>query len=192
MVEVKTGDFVVPGDFLATTEEFVPSDGTYEESGKIYSSSVGVVLVDARTKHVSVFSRILGPPTLKHGDIVIGRIEEVREQSANVFIGAVRGREDRELPLPNLGSIHISQTHTGYVKDLNMQFKAGDIVRAKVLNARREPVQLTTAGEDLGVIVARCSRCRGFLEREGSRLICPNCENIEFRKLANDYRKGIL
>jgi exosome complex component CSL4 len=192
MVEVKTGDFVVPGDFIATTEEFVPSDGTYEESGKIYSSSVGVVLADVRTKHVSVFSRILGPPVLKPGDVVICRIEEVREQSTNVFIGAIRGREGRELPLPNSGTIHISNTHTGYVKDLSTQFRPGDIVRAKVLNARREPVQLTTAGEDLGVIVARCSRCREFLELEGTKLHCPNCDNVEFRNLANDYRKGIL
>jgi exosome complex component CSL4 len=192
VVEVKTGDFVVPGDFLATAEEFVPSDGTYEENGKIYSATVGIVLIDARKKHVSVFSKALGPPILKPGDIVIGRIDEVRDQVANVSIGAVRGREERELPLPNTGAIHISQTRAGYVKDLSTQFKAGDIVRAKVLNARREPVQLTTSGEDLGVIVARCSRCRAFLEREGSRLRCPHCENVEFRKLASDYRKGMF
>ncbi len=191
MVEIKTGDFVVPGDFLATTEEFVPGDGVYEETGKIYSFCAGVVLVDARTKHVSVFSRILGPPTLKRGDVVIGRVEDVREQSANVFIGVLRGREDRELFL-NSGTIHISQTHTGYVKELNKQFKPGDIVRAKVLIARREPVQLTTAGEELGVIVAKCSRCRGLLERDGTKLRCPSCGNVEFRKLANDYRKGVL
>ena len=191
MVDVKTGDFVVPGDFIATTEEFVPGDGAYEEDGKIYSSTTGVVLVDARTKHISVFSRILGPPTLKRGDVVICRVEDVRDQSANIFIGALRGREDRELSM-NSGTIHISQTHTGYVKELSKQFKPGDIVRAKVLNARREPIQLTTAGEELGVIVARCSQCRGFLERDGTKLRCSSCGNVEFRKLANDYRKGVL
>ncbi|MDI6643048.1 MAG: exosome complex RNA-binding protein Csl4 [Candidatus Hodarchaeaceae archaeon] len=192
MVEVRTGDFVVPGDFLATTEEFVPGEGAYEEGGKIYASSTGVVLVDARMKRISVFSRVLGPPTLKRDDVVVGRVDEVRDQSANVYIGVLRGREDRELPLPNLGMIHISQTHTGYVKDLAKQFKPGDIVRARVLNARREPVQLTTAGDELGVIVAACSRCRALLEREGTKLRCPNCGNVEFRKLANDYRQGVL
>ena len=192
MAEIKTGDFVVPGDFLATAEEFVPGDGAYEEGGKIYAASTGVVLVDVRTKRISVFSRTAGPPTLKRGDIVIGRVEEVREQTANVYIGVLRGREDRELPLPNLGMIHISQVHTGYVRDLDRQFKPGDIVRAKVLNARREPVQLTTAGDELGVIVATCSRCREPLERDGTKLRCQNCGNVEFRKLANDYRRGVL
>ncbi len=192
MPEIKTGDFVVPGDFLATAEEFVPGDGAYEEEGKVYAASTGVVLVDTRAKRISVFSRALGPPTLKRDDVVVGRIEEVRDQSANVHIGVLRGREDRELPLPTSGSIHISQTHTGYVNDLSDQFRAGDVVRARVLNARREPVQLTTAGDELGVIVASCSRCRTLLEREGTKLRCPNCGNVEFRKLVNDYRQGVL
>lgn len=192
MAEIKTGDFVIPGDFLATAEEFVPGDGAHEEDGKIYSSCTGVVLVDVQTKHISVFSRALGPPALKRGDVVVGRVEEVRDQSANIYIGVLRGREDRELPLPNMGTIHVSQVHTGYVEDMHRQFKPGDIVRARVLNARREPVQLSTAGDDLGVIVAACSRCRALLEREDSKLRCSGCGNLEFRKLASDYRQGSL
>lgn len=192
MAEIKTGDFVVPGDFLATAEEFVPSDGAYEEDGKIYSSCAGVVLVDVQTKHISVFSRILGPPTLKRGDTVVGRVEEVRDQSANIYIGVLKGREDRELPLPNIGTVHVSQVRTGYVKEMHRQFKPGDIVRARVLDAHRESIQLSTAGDDLGVIVAACSRCRTLLEQEDSKLRCPECGNIEFRKLASDYRQGIL
>lgn len=192
MGEIKTGDFVIPGDFLATAEEFVPGDGAYEEGGKIYSSCTGVVLVDVRTKHISVFSRTPGPPALKRGDVVIGRVEEVRDQGASVYIGVLRGREDRELPLPNMGTIHVSQVHTRYVEDLHRQFKPGDIVRARILNARREPVQLSTAGDSLGVIVAACSRCRALLEREDSKLRCLECGNVESRKLASDYRQGAL
>lgn len=192
MPEVSTGDFVVPGDFLATAEEFVPGNGAYEENGKIYAANTGVVLVDARTKHISVFSRAAGVPTLKRGDIIIGRIEEVRDQNATVIIGRLRGREDRALPPPNVGSIHISQTDAGYVKDLSREFRVGDIVRAKVINANREPVQLSTVGEDLGVIVAFCSRCRSPLTRQGKKLVCDSCGNVEFRKIANDYRKGVL
>jgi len=192
MAEIKTGDFVVPGDFLATAEEFVPAEGAYEEGDKIYSSCTGVVLVDVRTKHISVFSRTSGPPTLKRGDTVLGRVEEVRDQSANIHIGILKGREDRELPLPNMGTVHVSQVHTGYVKEMRRQFKPGDIVRAQVMNASREPVQLSTAGDNLGVVVAACSRCRTPLEREDSKLRCPECGNVEFRKLASDYRQGAL
>ncbi|MFH1820963.1 MAG: exosome complex RNA-binding protein Csl4 [Methanobacteriota archaeon] len=191
MAETNTGDFVVPGDFLATTEEFVPGNGAYEEDGKIYAASTGVVLVDARAKQISVFSRTAGVPTLKRGDIILGKIDEVREQTASVVIGALRGRENRELPPPNNGSIHISQTDSGYVKELGKEFRVGDVVRAKVLSANREPVQLTTVGEDLGVVVASCARCRNPLSREGKKLVCGACGNVEFRKMANDYRKGV-
>ena len=192
MAEIKTGDFVVPGEFLSTSEEFMPGDGAYEEEGNIYSSCTGVVLVDVRTKRISVFSRTSVPPMPKRGDVVIARVEEVRDQVASVRIGVLRGREDRPLPLPVTGTIHVSQTSDKYVKDLSREFKAGDIVRTKVLNARRVPIQLSTVGANLGVLLAACSRCRTSLDKEDTRLKCPNCGNIEFRKIASDYRRGIL
>jgi exosome complex component CSL4 len=192
MAEIKTGDFVLPGDFLATTEEFVPGDCAYEESGKIYSASTGVVLVDARVKKISVFARVKGPPLVKPGDIIIGQVEDVREQSVNVSIGVLRGREDREIPSPKSGSIHISQANTSYVRELGKLFRVGDVVRAKVIGTQREQAQLTTAGSDLGVLIAACSRCRSVLERDGTKLRCTNCGNVDFRKIASDYRQGAL
>lgn len=190
--EIKTGDFVIPGDFLATAEELMPGDGAYEEGGNIYSSCTGVVLLDVRTKKASVHPKTQTPPVLKSGDIVIGRIEKTGEQRADVWIGVLRGRENRQLPPPDLGSIHVSNIRKEYVKELGDQFKPGDIVRARVINARRKPVQLSTDSDDLGVIVAACSKCRVPLEIEDSKLKCPNCRRVETRKIASDYRQGIL
>jgi exosome complex component CSL4 len=119
-------------------------------------------------------------------------VEDVREQSATVSLGVLRGREDRELPCPKMGSIHVSKTHVGYVSDLGTAFRPGDVVRAKVLFTQKEPVQLTTVGNDLGVLVALCSKCRSVLDREGSKLRCANCGSIETRKLTSDYRQGVL
>ncbi|MEW6592565.1 MAG: exosome complex RNA-binding protein Csl4 [Candidatus Hadarchaeota archaeon] len=192
MTEIKTGDFVLPGDFLATAEEFVPGEGAYDEGGKIYAASTGVVLVDSRNKKISVFSRPKGPPALRPGDAIIGRVDDVREQSVSIEIGAMRGREDRELPAPKMGSVHISQANTSYVRDLSYLFKVGDIVRAKVVSTQREQAQLTTASKEFGVLVASCSRCKTTLDRDGTKLRCPNCGNIENRKTASDYRQGAL
>ncbi len=192
MVEVKTGDFVVPGAFLATAEEFMPGEGAYEEDGEVYSSCTGVVLVDVRTKRISVFPRTAVPPELKRGDIVVGKVEEVRDQTASVYVGVLRGREDRQLPLPDFGTIHISEVRGSYLKDLSREFKPGDIVRARVMNVRRGTIQLTTVGDNLGVIMAACSRCRTPLDRDDTKLKCPSCGNVELRKLASDYRQGVL
>lgn len=191
-MEVKTGDFVMPGDFLATAEEFVPGEGAYEEEGNIYSSTVGVVLVDIRTKKISVFSKTKPPSHLKMGDVIIGRVEEVHDQYATVFIAARVGEENRELPPPRIGILHVSKVQVGFVKILSHMFRAGDIVKAKVLNAQPEIVQLTTIGRDLGVLIAYCSRCRTPLNRDGSKLKCPNCGSVESRKLSTQYRQGVL
>lgn len=190
--EIRTGDFVIPGDFLATAEEFIPGEGAYEENDEIYSSSTGIVLMDAREKKVSVHQKTSMPPSLKSGDIVIGRIEKVRSQMANVSVGILRGREDRQLPSSGDGIIHISKVSEDYVEDLDQQFKPGDIVRAKVLSTNRGSMRLSTIGDSLGVLVALCSKCRTVLEKEDSKLKCPNCGNIEARKIPKDYRKGIL
>ncbi len=192
MVEVKTGDFVLPGDNLATVEEFFPGEGVYEEGGGIYSSSVGMVLIDVRTKRISVFPKPKTPTVLKQGDIIIGRVEDVREQSLNVSLGVLRGREERELPSPKVGTLHVSRAHTGYVRELDRLFRSGDIIRAKVIGAQKEQVQLSTAGKELGVLVALCFRCRSVLDREGSKLKCSNCGSLETRKTTDDYRQGVL
>ncbi len=191
---IKTGTFVVPGVFLSTVEEFMPGEGAYEENGKVYSSCAGLVLVDLRTRRISVFPAA-APPILKRGDTIIGEVEEVTPQRADVSIEILHGHEGRELPPPRVGTIHVSHTSKSYVRDATKKFRVGDVVRARVLNVGRELVQLSTEGEDLGVIFTKCSRCSTPLEVENQRtgkLKCPICEKVEFRKLARDYRKGVL
>lgn len=190
--EVKTGDFAMPGDLLATSEEFIPEEGIYEEDNGLYSAQTGVVLMDIDSKKISVHPKTNSPPVLKQGDIVIGRVEEIRGQIANVQIGAIRGSEDREISSSGDAIIHISKVSDDYVEELDDEFKPGDIIRARVVNAGRGSVKLTTADENLGILVGLCSKCRSVLEKKNGKLKCPNCENVESRKIANDYRQGIL
>lgn len=190
--KVKTGDFVVPGDFLATSEEFVPSAGAYEKEGEIYSSCTGVVLMDVREKKVSVHAKTNVPPSLDRGDIVVGRVEEIKGQVANVAVGFMRGREDRQLPPTGDAVVHISKIRDRYVEEVGQEFKPGDIVRARLLNVERGSMKLSTVDDNLGVLVALCSECRTVMDKENSKLKCPNCGKVESRKIASDYRQGIL
>ncbi|MFP4005928.1 MAG: exosome complex RNA-binding protein Csl4 [Candidatus Hadarchaeia archaeon] len=190
--KVETGDFVVPGDFLATPQEFIPSEGVYEEENGVYSSRTGIVLKDADSKEISVHPKTSIPPVFKEGDIVIGRIGRIRGQIANVEIGAIRGSEDREIPYIEEAIIHISKISDEYVDDIEDELKPGDIVRARVTGVAENSLRLSIVDTSLGVLVALCSKCRAVLEREDSDLKCPECGNVEGRKLANDYRQGIL
>ncbi|TDA32852.1 MAG: RNA-binding protein [Hadesarchaea archaeon] len=192
MEEIRTGTFVVPGTFLSTVEEFLPGEGVYEEGGKVYASCAGLVLVDLRTRKISVIPRS-SPPVLKRGDIVLGEVEDVGPQRVEITIGSLRRNENRQLPPPRLGILHVSKVSKGYVRDLEKKFRVGDIVRAKVGEVGREIIQLSTAEDDLGVILAKCFNCNTTLKVENlkmGKLKCPVCKRVEFRKLANDYGKG--
>lgn len=190
--EIKSGDFVVPGDFLATVEEFIPNEGVYEEGHNVYSSRTGVVLKDADSKKISVHPKTDTPPVLKKGDIVIGMIDQIRGQIANVDIAAIRGKEDREPSFSGDSIIHISNISDDYVEEIEDELKPADIVRAKVTDMAKNSAKLSIVGDSLGVLVAFCSRCRYEMEKSDSKLKCPNCGSVESRKIANDYRQGIL
>ncbi len=190
--QVKTGDFVVPGDFLATAEEFVPDEGVYEENDEIYSAVTGVTLMDIDSKKISVHPKTGTPPVFKEGDIVIGRVSRIRGQIANVEVGAIRGKDDRELPFSEDAIVHISEISDDYVDEIGDELRPLDIIRAKVISAQKGSVKLSTKGESLGVLVSFCSKCRNLLEKKNSDLKCPNCGNVTSRKITNDYRQGIL
>ncbi|MDD1763986.1 MAG: RNA-binding protein, partial [Methanobacteriaceae archaeon] len=56
-MKAKSGDFVLPGDALGVTEEFLPSEWTYEEEGKIRSLVAGTVSIDQKNKKISIIPK---------------------------------------------------------------------------------------------------------------------------------------
>jgi len=185
--KLETGDFVVPGDVLGVEEEFMPGENAFVEDGVIYSSATGKVQFDQRARRVSVFPTCPLPPIPTKGDTVIGRVSYIRGQFAHVDIVFVEGETNREIPAAPEGAIHISQARKNYVKDLTDQFQIGDVVRAKVINPNREPMILSTVGDEYGVILAKCKNCRSPLALKGRRLYCDVCDRYEIRKVSTMY-----
>ncbi len=118
------------------------------------------------------------PPLPRVGDVVIGRVVEVKPQAVIVQIISIEGREnDREIATSKLAGIHISEIKEGFVEDITKEFKiGGDVIRARVIANEKSPIQLSTKGPDLGVVYALCSRCRTPLIRRGDKLICRAVE----------------
>ncbi|BAD85358.1 RNA-binding protein, containing S1 domain [Thermococcus kodakarensis KOD1] len=187
---VKNGDLVLPGDYLGVIEEFLPGDGVREENGELYATRAGKVRIDSDKMEISVEPVTDVPPLPRVGDVVIGRVVEVKPQAVIVQIISIEGREnDREIATSKLAGIHISEIKEGFVEDITKEFKIGDVIRARVIANEKSPIQLSTKGPDLGVVYALCSRCRTPLIRRGDKLICPRCGNVETRKLSSLYRK---
>lgn len=187
--ELEKGGFVLPGELVGTTEEFKPGEGTTVSAGDIYSTATGNVLIDRKARVVSVRPRTLTPNILKVGDVVYGKITDVRESGAMVEVAGIEGKEDREIVNVRSGDIHVSNVRDSYVKRLSDEFRPYDIVRARVLDTER--IRLTAAEDSLGVVKAYCSNCKGELVLEGKKLKCPVCNMTETRKISTEYGKGI-
>ena len=64
-----------------------------------------------------------------------------------------------------------------------------DIIKARVIDEKN--LKLSTQEDEMGVIKSLCSVCRREMNREGDLLKCPECGNVEKRKLSSDYGKGV-
>jgi exosome complex component CSL4 len=177
-------EMVLPGDELAASEEYMPGSGTYERGGTIFAAVTGVkrVMEGEMTLAVIPFRKT---PVLSAGDVVVGEVTGVSNALINVSVAYIEG-EGSKRKASGDGVVHVSKASRDFNDDLRKLFGAGNIVRASVLQAVPS-LQLSTEGEELGVIQARCPRCRSVMSRAGRDLRCNECERDERRKLASDY-----
>jgi len=106
--ELEKGAFVIPGELVGTTEEFKSGEGTTVSAGDIYSTATGNVFIDRKARIVMVRPSTITPNILKVGDIIYGKITDVRDSGAMVEIAGIEGKEDREIVNVRLGDIHVS------------------------------------------------------------------------------------
>jgi exosome complex component CSL4 len=178
--------FVMPGDVIGTTEEYIAGDGTYETDGKIYSASTGYVEIDTNAMSIKVKSVTSTPVVLKPDDIVYGTVSDIKGGLAVVEVAGAEGKSRSIASGSSNGSLHISKVQDEFIKDIGLAVKTGDIIRAKVIQA--EPsLQLTTKDKNLGVIISKCLDCAQPLERDGINARCPGCKRVYAKKLAEDY-----
>ncbi len=187
----ETREFVLPGDMIGTAEEFISNNNTFKYGGNIYSSATGQVNINNKTRAISVVPKTDVPPMIRNGDVVIGRVNDLRSSVALVEIAIIEGKGEREIVNLQPAAIHVSNVKDSYVKSLDYEFSPFDLVRAKVIDVKS--MRLSTSGNNLGVIKAYCSKCNVSMEKQlnngnkDSKLKCPVCGNIESRKLAANY-----
>jgi exosome complex component CSL4 len=181
------GKVVFPGSFLATEEEFVTGKNAFDESGGIYSDSVGAGDKDMvqRVMNVKKLSRNILP--LEVGASAIGIVEKTKERSVFIRITEAFRDSDKMIPATSLAQIPVSNIADFYVETTRDMFRIGDIVRAEVVEITPYRIVLGTKGSNFGVIKAFCSGCRAPMIRSGSELKCKKCGSTETRKVSSDY-----
>ncbi len=187
MADVKSGDIVVPGEQLCVIEELSPSYGTYENDGIVYAAAPGAVSMDLKERSIKVLDsdgkmKLALPVS---GDILIGEVGNAYEQRAEI---AIVRRNDEDFHSGLVGEIHISNVTRRFVKSMHDVMRTTDIVRAKAIHTHEIPAVLSVVGPELGVILAKCSRCGNHLTlTTNNNMFCLRCENRETREVANDY-----
>ena len=183
-------NYVFPSDKLAVEEEYVPSEGTYLENHEIRAAVFGDPFLDREHYKATVFPRTQKARVPHVGEVVVGVVQQVRKVSLAMevhFLGEI------EVYPPYSGVLHVSNASRDFVSSMDELFASGDIVRAKVVDAKTVPIQLETKGINLGVIYSLCERCGSVTNKVGrDKLQCSHCEHFQRRKTAIDYGKGIL
>ena len=179
---------VLPGDKLGVVEQFLPGIGTYEQEGTIYANFTGKAKIDTKNKRVTVTATTRVPELPKEGTTVIASVTHTQEKMATVSIWKINGKS---LQNPFTAILHISSSSPRYERNMSDVCKAGDILRARVIDMTNRIPQLTTAGRGLGVVRGFCSKCGGVLDFGTKKLQCVSCGNIERKRLAEDYGNSI-
>ncbi len=175
---------VIPGDKLGVIEEFLPGIGTYEDDGTIYANFTGTATHDIKNKRVTVSPNTRVPELPREGATVLASVIHTQDKTATVNIWKIDGKM---LQNSFTALLHISSSSPRYERNMSDVCKAGDILRARIIDITNRIPQLTTAGRGLGVVKAFCSKCGAVLEFPNRRLQCPSCGNLERRRLAEDY-----
>ena len=187
-MKAKSGDFVMPGEVLGVSEQFLPDKWTYDDEGYIKASVLGTVDISSSNKRISIIPSSGTPAILNVGDSVYGEITDVRGQRATINIQKMKGTS-RKLALPYMAAIHISQVKRGYLEKLNDAYRIGDVIEAKVSKIIGDNLDLNTEDKENGVVKAICTRCRAYMIPTGRRdeLYCEVCDRKERRKISINY-----
>ncbi|MCK4758084.1 MAG: exosome complex RNA-binding protein Csl4 [Thermoplasmata archaeon] len=184
----ENGKNVLPGDVLATAEEYLSGEGTYILDGNICSAIAGESQFD-REEMVANVVPARGPAVPRVDDIVYGKINSVNPQMVSVDLLCIEG-QDRQLATLQRGNLHVSNMEAGHTKKPRMLFKSMELVRARVI--QDEPsIQLSTASQELGIVKAYCRRCRGILDIKGGGSVVRYLRDKRGAQDGRQLRTGI-
>ena len=118
MIHVENKDLVIPGQILAD-DEYYSGRGTFKENGKVCSSLLG--RVSLRNKKIRVIP-LKSKYVPKKGDVVIGKIKDVRFSMWDVDINS-----------PYSGILPAFEVFGREKKELNKVFDVGDVLFLRVV-----------------------------------------------------------
>lgn len=172
----------LPGDKVASMEEFEPADGTYDSNGVVRSSRIGKTVFDLKKRVVRIDEKAKTALLPKVGDLVVGFVDMLPGNMVSMKILYINDRKSEA----GFGAISIMKGGRGR---RGVMFRVGDLVRAKVVSLLNANIHVTFHDANLGVIYTVCHSCGNDVVRVNGNVKCVECSATEERKLAEDYGK---
>lgn len=166
---------VVPGEEVASPEEYVVEQGAYLD-GVFRAAVLGRAVYDPKA-HVAAVEPLKGARYPKQGDILycVVTSKGVRALSARCFAReGASGLEELKYSVVAHIPPQLADGRVGI----------GDYIRARVVSSRGPPFLLSIRGHTFGVVRALCPKCGSIMRRRGSQLVCPSCGAVAIRKTA--------
>ena len=136
MIYVEDKNLVIPGQMFAD-DDYYPGRGTFKENGKVCSSLIG--LVSLRNKKIRVIP-LKSKYVPKKGDVVIGKIDDVRFSMWDVDINS-----------PYSGILPAFEVFGRDKKELNKVYDVGDVLFLRVIDVDEvKKAKLGLKGRGLG------------------------------------------
>ncbi len=124
-------DFVVPGDKVISSIEYIPGRNCFRDGDSIYSKRLGIVNIE---NHVISVVPLAGIYTPQMGDMIIGEIEDIH--TAGWFIN---------IDTPFSAFLSLSGVR-GFIRsgtDLSKIYNVDDLIYAKVVSCTKQGISLS-------------------------------------------------
>ncbi|XP_028917565.1 exosome complex component CSL4 isoform X1 [Ornithorhynchus anatinus] len=180
--------YCVPGERLCNLEEGSPGGGTYVRHGCVFASLAGCLLKTAQNGSLPVVSvvREMDSQLLPDvGSIVTCKVSSINSRFARVHILYVGSTPLKNSFRGTIRKEDVRATEKDKV-EIYKSFRPGDIVLAKVISLgdAQSNYLLTTAENELGVVVAHGEAGAQLVPISWCEMQCPQTHVKEFRKVA--------
>jgi len=128
----KDRDFVIPGDKLVETMDYLPGKNCFREGDSIIAKKIGLISVNGRVVSVIPLNEVY---VAKPGDMVIG---EIREVQSNGWVVNIDATVEAYMPLSGVREF-IDTTKT----ELSRYYATGDVIYAKISMANHSTVHVS-------------------------------------------------
>ena len=170
----------IPGEKIASIEEYLPGDNTFEDNDSIRATTIGEINLNSSERSASI-NRQTQITVPKVGDIIIGVVEANLPSMIAIMIKFVNGKRVNA----DLECICV----TRHIRKKNIAL-AKDVVKAEIISHINGTIHASIDSPELGVLFTKCRKCFGTVVKMRDAVKCKDCGWIDDRKLSLDFGKS--